>query len=415
MHRPQLLLAALAACVVSPSPADPAAGDDTGMDPDPPVVVDPACMTDGCLQDVREVVTLSRADLAPYLDPRVTIDNGLRVFVVRYATDGRSSTATITIPHDFDAEPADGWPVVVNAHGTVGLDDPCRLSGTVSGTGLAGLFGARGAIGVAPDYPGLGTPGLHDYLSVAEEGASVLDSIRAAHELARDLDVRSRDAAAVVGLSQGGHAVFAAAARHADYAPELDIRAFGVAAPAGAYAEHWRDALQFDGPHLANIALLVWDWTELSGAAQDMWAPGFATNVDTVMRERCMWSPAVTDEPTIPAAVPSVVADVFTPSFTAAWISGEWGEWAYLGQRFAEARVVPFTQTAPIRIWQGSADLTVLPEYTEALVDDLVAGGMQIELVEVPGGTHLDTAFGFLASYERATDDSVAWIHGRLQ
>lgn len=101
-------------------------------------------------------------------------------------------------------------------------------------------------------------------------------------------------------------------------------------------------------------------------------------------------------------------AEVFTPEFAANFKTGDAGPWAHLGERFARERVVPFTQTAPIRIWEGTADVTVLPSHTQALVDDLNAGGMQVELTLVPGGDHLDTAFGFLAR-------SASWILARLQ
>lgn len=53
--------------------------------------------------------------------------------------------------------------------------------------------------------------------------------------------------------------------------------------------------------------------------------------------------------------------------------------------------------------------------HTQALVDDLNAGGMQVELTLVAGGDHLDTAFGFLARQQKATAESVSWVLARLQ
>jgi hypothetical protein len=49
--------------------------------------------------------------------------------------------------------------VALNNPGSHGLDDPRAPSESLSGSGLAGHLGARGFVGVAVDYPGLGTAG----------------------------------------------------------------------------------------------------------------------------------------------------------------------------------------------------------------------------------------------------------------
>ena len=51
---------------------------------------------------------------------------------------------------------------------------------------------------------------------------------------------------------------------------------------------------------------------------------------------------------------------------------------------------------------------------TRQMVDDLVAGGVDVELHLVAGGTHTTTAFGFLATDELATAESLAWVQERL-
>jgi hypothetical protein len=323
----------------------------------------------------------------------------------------------VTLPIDLaGGAPTEGFPVVVNAHGTVGLDDPCRISGTVSGTGLAGLFGARGSIGVAPDYPGLGTAGLHAYLDAQSEGESVLDAIRAALLVARHEGVLANGRSAVVGLSQGGHAVLSAAALHQSYAPEVDIRAFGASAPATVYEEQWRPGVELPGPHLSMFALLAYSWAAEAGVDDDdIWAPGLVGEIDAIVGSRCEWSPSFTAEPLLGDAISDEPDEVFSQEFLSAFSTGEWaGPFAFMGERFEANRVVPFEQSAPIRIWQGSADAVVLPAMTQDLVADLGGGGMDIELTLVAGGTHLDTAFGFLAFPERATDESVAWVQARL-
>lgn len=408
------LTVALSAC------APREAGEGEGEGDSDVVIVDESCAVDGCLRAVSDLGAFDREALTPFVAATVHLDNGYRVFTIEYATDGRSSTATVTLPIDLEGDaPDDGFAVVVNAHGTVGLDDACRLSGTVSGSGLAGLFGARGSIGVAPDYVGLGTAGLSPYLDTESEGAAVLDGIRAATNLARLEGVAVNGRSAVVGLSQGGHAVLAAAAMHDDYAPELDVRAFGATAPANVYEEQWRPGLTFAGPHVAFYAMLAWSWSREAGVADDVdraiWAVDVEDSIDDIMAGTCVWSPTFTNELVLETVLGDEPRAVFSAEFIDAFTSGDWGRFGFMRDRFAQNRVVPFVQSAPLRIWQGTADTVVLPSMTEALVDDLRAGGVDVEFTVVDGGTHIDTAFGFVAFEERATAESVGWINEQLQ
>lgn len=396
----------------APDPTDT----DAPVDTDVPEVVapDPACAAAGCVREATSLGAWSRDDLAALVDPRVVVENGYEVFVVTYVTEAGPATATITLP---DGDPPDGgWPIVANAHGTIGLDDPCRLSGTVSGAGLAGLFGARGAIGVAPDYPGLGGPGVHRYLDARSEGTSVLDSLRAAAALARWRGLPTDGRAAIVGLSQGGHAALSAAALHAGYAPDVDLRAVAAAGPASVYEAQWRAGVAVDGPHQALHAMLAWSFAEAAGAdAAAVWAPGVADRVDAHLTSRCGWDPDFSGDPTLYDDFPTTATEVFSPAYLNEYRSGDWSAFAFVGDGFAANRVVAWdVQTAPIAVWQGTADEVVPAAYTEAMVDDLRAGGLDVELHLVDGAGHVDTAFGFLAVPERATDDSVAWVRARL-
>lgn len=395
----------------------------TTTTPEPRDAPDPGCATLGCLRAVVDYGTYSRADIAPYLYGGVTIDNGYAIYGVTYLTEDGEASTTVTLPVDLaGAAPPDGFPIVVNAHGTMGLDDPCQLTGTVSGTGLAALFGGRGAIGVAPDYPGLGTPGFARYLDARSEATSVLDAIRAAIHLARWRGTATNARAAVVGLSQGGHASLAAAALHAVYAPELDIRAFGASGPANLYEEQWRAGAAVPGEHLVLHAMLAWSFAEVTGLSEAeraaIWADALAPTVDDHLTTRCNWSPSFGPEALLADGFPTRIDDVFSPAFADAYLSGAWGEFAFMGERFDADRIRPWLdeapQTAPIAIWQGTEDATVLPWMTEALVADLQAGGVDVELHLVDGGTHTTTAFGFLATPELATDESVAWVKAQL-
>lgn len=94
--------------------------------------------------------------------------------------------------------------------------------------GLRDLVRA-GYVVAAADYPGMGTAAPQSYMIGSSEGRSVLDAARAARNLP---ETGAGDRLLLWGHSQGGQAVLFAGQEAASYAPELDLRAVAVAAPA---------------------------------------------------------------------------------------------------------------------------------------------------------------------------------------
>jgi pimeloyl-ACP methyl ester carboxylesterase len=375
---------------------------------------DPQCQANGCLRSIQSFGDYSREALQPYLDPGVTIDNGYSVLTIEYVTNKTTSFATVTIPYPRD--PASVFPVVANAHGTVGLDDPCQLSGTTYGTGLAGLFGARAAIGVTSDYPGLGTSGLLPYLVSEVEGTAVLDSLRAVQQLTAALGIAAPQRFAVVGLSEGGHAVLAAAALHASYAPELDIRAFAAAAPATVRFEDWQAGVQVDGAHIPIHAMLIYAWASYYHyTGPSLWTPAVAPRIDAIMMGDCGFDFGGTRS-TFESELGDAADAIFDSEFLRDYRAGQLPASAHvLSNAFEVNRAGPYQQTAPLAIWQGDADQTVLPADTAQFVSALQNGGDEVEYHVVPGGDHLTTAFGYVSQNQLATEDSIAWVQARLQ
>ena len=119
--------------------------------------------------------------------------------------------------------PARGRPVYAWAHDLVGLGDRCAPSKTIpeSLPPYARPQIERGAVLVATDYEGLGTPGDHPYLVGVPEGQNVLDSVRAAASLP---DVGAMGGVVIAGVGEGGHAALWAAQIARSYAPDLDVR-----------------------------------------------------------------------------------------------------------------------------------------------------------------------------------------------
>ncbi|MGW6917978.1 lipase family protein [Kitasatospora sp. NPDC054939] len=183
---------------------------------------------------VRSRSTGFRVEPTGLIEPRV------RAWQLLYGstdTDGGPITVsgTVLVPEAPYAGPGPR-PVVAHAIGTHGLGDRCAPSralaeGTQYETVAIRMMLDRGWAVVATDYQGLGTPGGHSYVNGRAEGQAVLDSVRAAQRL--DGAGLAADApVAVAGYSQGGQAASWAAELQPAYAPELNLRAASVGAPA---------------------------------------------------------------------------------------------------------------------------------------------------------------------------------------
>ena len=219
--------------------------------------IDPDCVVDGCIQSVEYFGAYDIVTLNEFIPLGVNIENGYSVWQVTYVTQQRHARATLTLPFDIE-DPEGGYHVVLNNPPTVGFASRCASGSSVGAAALAAQFGAYGMVGVSVDYPGLGTEGSHPYLVAESEGKSALDGARAALEFLKMANVPVSNKIAIAGLSQGGHATLSAAAIHADYAPDLEIRAFAVAAPSNLFLEHWSPYINEDGYHLCNFVTYAW-------------------------------------------------------------------------------------------------------------------------------------------------------------
>lgn len=121
-------------------------------------------------------------------------------------------------------------PVYAWAHGTAGLGDQCAPSRSIRQhlPPFGGQQLDRGAVVVATDYEGLGTPGPPTGPVGLAEAHAVLDSIRA---LATLPGVGDLGEVVVAGHSQGGAAALLSAEQAAAYAPELDLVGVVALAP----------------------------------------------------------------------------------------------------------------------------------------------------------------------------------------
>jgi pimeloyl-ACP methyl ester carboxylesterase len=155
--------------------------------------------------------------------------------------------------------PKGGWPLVVWGHGTFGIADICAPSWkkpTPRDGNYADAWLKAGFAVVAPDYQGLGTPGVHPYLQREAEGYSVLDAARAALA-AYPGQISNR--VILTGQSQGSGAVLNATAVWPGYAS--DVHLLGTVATALVWRaadapEPDRDVMASDAARYAVMRLM---------------------------------------------------------------------------------------------------------------------------------------------------------------
>ena len=137
------------------------------------------------------------------------VENASSIKVMTYNmvnVQGRTAKATALVMFPKAAQPADGYRVVVWEHGTVGVADSCAPSNNAIGARfriLAESLLAAGYVVVAPDYEGLGTPGIHPYLNLGSEAKSAIAAVKAAKD---HYGAKLNGEWMSAGQSQGGQA-----------------------------------------------------------------------------------------------------------------------------------------------------------------------------------------------------------------
>lgn len=325
----------------------------------------------------------------------VTFADGLSVRLL-YATKNPAgaSIATSAVLYVPNSTSAAELPLVVWAHGETGIAQGCAPSvlGEASG-GLSsvGQMLAAGYAVLAPDYPGMGTPGQPSYLVGLAEGRALLDGVRATTQVP-GLKLGS---AVLWGHSQGGHAVLWAGQIAANYAPELRIA--GVAAdapiinPAAVVAAEAKD-----GQIASRASYLLYSYAATYPEVKPQEYLGFA---DLALAEetasRCGgagW--AVQNWAAMAGATRTWKALPATGALA-----------ARLNENRAAGEIL-----APVLITQGSADQVVPQALTDAEVDLRCQANQALDYRIYPGLGHVTPA----SSDSPQFADLMAWTADRF-
>ncbi len=374
-----------------------------------------------CAYDRKLTVDEMRAHYTTEHLPPVTVTTDVYKFRVAYWTERGANEPVLTsaafyLPVTRRGEPA---PVVVAGHGSVGVADRCAPSKEDPGgflrdyrTLLYPLIG-DGWVVMAPDYPGIGTPGVGTWQLASDEGHAMLDGTRAARKLARAGLLSTHNA--IVGHSNGGHAALAAQSQAQAYGSDGTIDAVVVWAPLWISNGAWGALISDTGAVLQTPAFMAMTLMYLDahlqvlGGADERLAaylPGKAAAVRTWLDGGC-WRDLVSMTTGAAAIGIHTGRDAFVTGFV-----DEIGDCGLTGActsllattwraRFAADRPPP-DPTIPVVLWQGREDDFLTPGYQQCGIDRLTAGGASLTACVGPG------------DHSSVMSSSADWVRGYL-
>ena len=283
--------------------------------------------------------------------------------------------------------PAGGRTVLAWAHPTTGSAQNCAPSlGKNPFEVIEGLHMmlAAGFAVAATDYPGMGVAGESAYLLGVPESNSVLDSVRAAQNIA---DAHAGANVILWGHSQGGQAALFAAERATQYAPELHVKGVAVAAPAADLRALMTANLDdISGVTITSYAVPAYETAYASrpDASQidDILTPAGAAATPS-MNSFCL----LTQTAKIHAIATPLIGKYVTsdPSTTEPWQT-------LLAENSAGGSPI----NVPIFVGQGLSDKLVDPAASGEFVAGLCAKGEHVSYLAYPGIDHALAAYASL-------------------
>jgi pimeloyl-ACP methyl ester carboxylesterase len=308
-------------------------------------------------------------------------------------------SGTVSIPRG--EMPRGGWPAIVWAHGTTGLAPVCAPSrDTEDGpeheyiasirTLLDG-FVKKGYAIVASDYEGLGTPGDHPFLQGVPTGRDALDMLRAARAVGEPLGGRY----VVMGHSQGGQVDLFAASLGPSYVAEFKLLGNVAFAP---------------GSHIAARLDMV-----MNSAKNELSLPYVLYTLGSYARTNPKIELVRILMPTALSHLPDLMQGCMTHALSTGYWSTAIAKDQFLPKPELRAFLAMARQNepgrlrirAPTMIVQGTADVTVLPEATDKVAEELCAGGSRVNYNVVAGADHG-------GSMSKGGADARTWIDARF-
>lgn len=313
-------------------------------------------------------------------EPMAGAPAGVDAQRIRYAStdrQGRALTLTAVVMRPIDTRPRTALPVIAWTHGAWGIAPACTpsLSPNFFRATAAVAAVARGYVVVAPDYPGLGSPGPHPFLVGESVARATLDAVRAARASGGDRRF------AVWGESQGGHAALFTGETARRYAPDLTLMGVAAAAPPTDLVSN----LTAGGdPSIRAFmtAYVAQSWSQVYDA--DLRTLGNARTQKLIgtLAEKCVTLDARPNLGTM-LRVAVLRRDLRNVNL------GQIQPWARLARQNSVGQHPP---GAAVLIAQAVNDPLVSAPVTRAFAKRLCARGSRVRYIALPGGSHATSA-----------------------
>jgi hypothetical protein len=310
--------------------------------------------------------------------------------------DAVAESGTVAVPKG--KAPKGGWPVVTWGHGTVGIADACAPSIA----GMPGSYDSKllnswlkaGYAVVRTDYEGLGIPEqTHPYLVGVSEGRSMLDIIRAARQLDKNIGKNFVSA----GHSQGGHAALWTGSLAKKWTPDLKLRGTLALAPASHLGEQASLLSALTSPSaLSGLAAMI-------ARGIDVYDPSLHVPALLSDRARALY-PQIDSVCLSDLAAPTAFG-ALAPSELFAPGANVSGFIAALKKNDPDNLKLP----GDVQIEQGTADTTVFPLYTTPLANDYKRRGVDVTYKTYKGYDHAQAVTG-----AKAAKDATAFVKRAL-
>lgn len=293
-------------------------------------------------------------------------------------------------------------PLVAWAHGTNGVARACAPSLgpdaiPLDNVAAMGSLARNGWGVVATDYTGEGTQGAYPYLIGQGEARSVLDSIRAAHQVSGPT---LSDQSVIWGHSQGGHAALWAGQLAATYAPELQIEGVAAISPASDPLALAAGVAKNPGALGATLGV------SFVATAYARTYPDIVLGDIVVPSARTFVSEAAARCTTDPATLVTILTGAALAMDPIVQVDPTQGAF---GRRLTQN--IPLGPwSTPLFIGQGSADEVVSPTIQAAYVARLCAAGRPLQFTSYPGRTHM----GVMAPESPLAGDLETWTRDRF-
>lgn len=353
--------------------------------------------------------------------PEPPVTTGAFKFRIAYWTEREAgqpilTSAVLYLPEELRASPT---PLVVAGHGSVGLADKCAPSKEDPDgfhrdfRTLVYTFAGGGWALLAPDFPGLGTPGATTWMYSVDEGHAMLDGTRAARKLAAKGLFSAKNA--IVGHSNGGHAALSAQAYAKSYGSEGTIDAVVAFAPFWLSNGAWGALITNIGNALITPAFLSMsmqyyyghlDAYEGAAHAGDAFLPEKRQAITDFLEGGC-WQDVAHDDHGPGDLGLEKGSDAFTADYT-----GAVGTCGFNGTcdadlaktwktRWAADRPAP-DPDIPIVLWHGKKDDFLTPGFQMCGIDRLKGQSADLTVCIDEAGDHsslIPASAGWVTAY----------------